>query len=100
MHVRGGSPPGADRSDPRVTPLRTTRFDAVPPTTVVTCGLDPLRTEGRTPVRSLAAADVPVTRVDFPRCPHGVFTFLPRLGLRRTVATLREVLAATPTGGE
>ncbi|WP_423750756.1 alpha/beta hydrolase [Salinirarus marinus] len=91
-------PPDADRTTPRVAPLRTTRFDAVPPTTVVTCGFDPLRAEGRAYARALAAAEVPVAHVDFPRFPHGALTLLPRISRARTVAVLRRILAASPTG--
>lgn len=89
-------PPDADRTDPTVAPLRAARFDAVPPTTVVTCGLDPLRPEGRAYVERLAAADVPVAHVDFPRLPHGAFTLLTRVSDARTVAALRRIREATP----
>jgi|GEM_PF-5223313 len=90
-------PPEADRSSPRVAPLRTTRVGALPATTVVTCGIDPLRVEGRAYARRLAAAGVPVARVAFPAYPHGFLTLLPRLDRERTVATVRRIHGARPT---
>lgn len=38
---------GADVHDPRASPLRHPRLDALPPAVVVTAGFDPLRDEGR-----------------------------------------------------
>lgn len=97
-------PPDADRSDPRVAPLRTARLDTLPATTVVTCGLDPLRAEGRAYVRRLAETEgetgPPVAHVAFPSYPHGFLTLLPTVSRRRTVAALRRIHDARPAPRE
>jgi acetyl esterase len=93
-------PPDADRTDPRVAPLRATELEAHPSTTVVTCGLDPLRAEGRAYVRRLADATIPVSHVAFPTYPHGFLTLLPRLSRDRTVAALRRIHDARPAPRE
>jgi acetyl esterase len=92
--------PDSDRSDPRVAPLRSSAFGAVPPTTVVTCGFDPLRQEGREYAQRLAAHGVPVGHVEFPRLPHGFLTFLPWISPRRTRTILQRIHAATPDVSE
>jgi acetyl esterase len=89
-------PPDADRTDPRIAPLRARRLESLPPTTVVTCGLDPLRAEGLAYVRRLAETPVPVSHVPFPAYPHGFLTLLPRVSRARTVAALRRINDARP----
>jgi acetyl esterase len=89
-------PPDADRTDPRIAPLRATEVASLPPTTVVTCGFDPLRPEGRTYARRLAETTVPVAHVSFPSYPHGFLTLLPRVSRARTVAALRRIHHARP----
>lgn len=93
-------PPDADRTDPRIAPLRAARLESLPPTTVVTCGFDPLRAEGRAYVHRLVETPVPVTHVSFPAYPHGFLTLLPRVNRARTVAALRRIHDARPTAGE
>jgi acetyl esterase len=92
--------PDSDRTDPRVAPLRASAFDAVPPTTVVTCGLDPLRSQGRAYVERLAANGGTASHVDFPRLPHGFLTFLQWISPRRTRTVLERITAATSAGTE
>jgi acetyl esterase len=53
-------PPGTDRSDPRLSVLLAEDLSGLPPTYLVTAGLDPLRDEGEAFAAKLAAAGVPV----------------------------------------
>jgi acetyl esterase len=62
------------RRDPRVSPLRFDRLDAMPPAVVATAGFDPLRDEGEAYVERLRAADVDVVHRHFDRLVHGFVT--------------------------
>src|SRR5215831_16674108 len=52
-------PPGADRADPRISPLRVADVSRVPPTAVHTAEFDPLRDEGLAYAARLRQAGVP-----------------------------------------
>lgn len=67
-------PRRALRADPRVSPLLAESFEGLPPTVVVTCGLDPLRDQGRAYAERLAEAGVPVHYEEFEGQIHGCFT--------------------------
>ncbi|MGY3235128.1 acetyl esterase/lipase [Bradyrhizobium sp. USDA 4448] len=58
----------ADRTDPRVSPLRG-NVAGLPPAFVVTCEFDPLRDEGIAYAEAMAAAGVPVEQLK----AHGHF---------------------------
>jgi len=63
-------PPGADRADPRVSPLRAAQLRGLPPTCVHTAEYDPLRDEGATYAERLRAAGVSSTYRSHPGMIH------------------------------
>jgi acetyl esterase/lipase len=65
----------ADRTDPRVSPLRGT-LTGLPPAYVVTCEFDPLRDEGIAYADALAAAGVPVEQLQGRGHFHSSFTMV------------------------
>jgi acetyl esterase len=68
-------PPGQDRGDPRVAPLRASGLGGLPPAVIAIAGHDPLRDEGVAYADRLRAAGVPVTLLEFPSLPHGFLRF-------------------------
>ncbi|ORA08436.1 esterase [Mycobacterium arosiense ATCC BAA-1401 = DSM 45069] len=79
-----------------VAPARADSHAGLPPTVIVTAGLDPLHSEGCDYARRLRAAGVPVVHRDFPGLFHGFMTmqaFAPAVSARRLVcADLRRLL--------
>ncbi len=59
-----------DAANPHVSPLRASDVSGVPPATVVTSELDPLRDEGREYADRLAAAGVPVEHFEYEGAFH------------------------------
>lgn len=66
---------GADTSDTRLSPLFERDLTCLPPAYVLTCGLDPLRIEGRTYADNLAAAGVKVHYAHEKTMIHGFLNF-------------------------
>lgn len=65
----------ADRTDPRVSPLRG-KVAGLPPAFVVTCEFDPLRDEGVAYAEAMAAAGVPVEQLQARGHFHSSFTMV------------------------
>ncbi len=65
----------ADRTDPRVSPLRG-KLTSLPPAFVATCEFDPLRDEGIAYADALAAAGVPVEQLQARGHFHSSFTMV------------------------
>ena len=63
-------PPGVDRADPRVSPLRAAQLRGLPPTCVHTAEYDPLRDEGAAYAERLRAAGVSSTYRSHPGMIH------------------------------
>src|SRR5215471_3300607 len=65
----------ADRTDPRVSPLRG-RLSGLPPAFVTTCEFDPLRDEGIAYADAMASAGVPVEQLQARGHFHSSFTMV------------------------
>lgn len=63
-------PGDADRSDPRVSPLKTEDVSGLPPAYVMLAGFDPLHDEGLAYAQKLRDAGVAVTLADYPDMVH------------------------------
>ncbi|HEX4178093.1 MAG TPA: alpha/beta hydrolase [Rhizomicrobium sp.] len=63
-------PPGADRNQPKVSPLRAKDFSGLPPAFVMLGGYDPLHDEGLAYAEKLKSAGVKVTIADYADLVH------------------------------
>jgi acetyl esterase len=73
-------PEAIDRSDWHVSPLRVASLAGAPPAFVLTCGHDPLETEGRAYVQRLEADGVPVTALHANDQAHGILNLGTAIG--------------------
>lgn len=81
-------PPGADRRDPRASPMQAASLAGLPAAQIVTAEFDPLRDEGEAYASRLAAEGVAVT---YRPCPGGIHGFL---GYRDRVPSARQAFDA------
>lgn len=79
-------PDRSQRSDWRCSPLLAESFEKLPPLVLLTCGLDPLRDEGRSYAARCAQAGVAVSFVEAPGHMHGIAM------LRRAVPSSQQIL--------
>jgi acetyl esterase/lipase len=63
-----------DRHDPLVSVLHA-KLAGLPPSTVITCGHDPLRSDGVWLAEALRAAGVPTLHTHYDEMPHGFLMF-------------------------
>jgi len=63
-------PPGLDRADPRVSPLRAGSLAGLPPAVIHTAEYDPFRDEAQAYARALRAAGVPTLETQHPGMIH------------------------------
>ena len=79
-----------------------TPLEGLPPTTVITAGIDPLRTEGEKLARALTDAGVPVTHQGYPGATHEFFGMAPVVEAARDAQALasehlKRAFSAQPT---
>jgi acetyl esterase/lipase len=91
-------PPGIDRRDPRVSPLRAADLGRLPPAFIHTAEFDPMRDEGAAYAQALEQAGVPVRHVCHAGLIHhyyGMAGAIPaaRVALHECAAALRRGLA-------
>jgi acetyl esterase len=88
-------PDRAQRRDWRCSPLLAESFEGLPPLALLTCGLDPLRDEGRSYAASCAKAGVDVHFVEAPGHTHGIAML--RLAIPSSQRILDRVCAGLTT---
>ncbi len=64
-------PPPVDRADPMISPSRAADLRGLPPTVLITAGLDPFRADAEHYAQALEAAGVAVSVHEFPGQIHG-----------------------------
>ncbi|GLU47696.1 alpha/beta hydrolase [Nocardiopsis ansamitocini] len=87
-------PDPALRTDPRFSVIGDDRLTGLPPTHVVTAGIDPLRDQGLAYVQRLRGAGTDVEHTDFPGLPHGFANLLAAPEAYRAVVALAGRLRA------
>ncbi len=78
-------PPGADRRDPRASPLFAPDLAGLPPTLVVTAEADPVRDDGERHAERLRAAGVDVDLRRYAGMIHGFFQMTAAVAAARTL---------------
>jgi acetyl esterase len=98
FYERCFAPPGGDRTDPRVSPLRAADLTGCAPAIVVTAGFDPLRDEGDAYARRLREAGVPTIHRRHDGFVHAFASLLVARGSREAVAETGGALRALLSG--
>jgi acetyl esterase len=83
--IRSYTPDVKDRKDPRASPLLSQDLSHMPPTTLMTCGLDVLRDEGRAFAGRLIAAGIEIYFREATGHIHGIATLRGALPSARPV---------------
>lgn len=83
--IRSYTPDVKDRKDPRASPLLSQDLSHMPPTTLMTCGLDVLRDEGRAFANRLIAAGIETYFTEATGHIHGIATLRGALPSARPV---------------
>lgn len=91
----------ADVQSTRISPLFEKNLKGLPPAYILTCGLDPLRAEGRLYKEYLEDNDVPVEYVHEKAMPHGFLNFSKAFPKARTLPIeagkfMRRTMAQVP----
>jgi acetyl esterase len=73
FHAQYAGAVGADRTDPRLSPLLAKDLGGLPPAIVATAGFDPLRDEGNAYADAMAKAGTKVVRRQYDPLIHGFF---------------------------
>ena len=81
------------KANPYASPLRAPSHAGLPPATVLTCGFDPLRDEGRAYADALAEDGVPTAYHEYEDLVHGTFTMLVEPGVDRSRDMLEDAAA-------
>ncbi len=81
----------ADRTNPKVAPLRATTLEGLPPAMIVTCEFDPLRDEGAAYADALMKAGVPVNHL---RARGHIHTSIPAVDVLPSGAPIRAEMAS------
>jgi acetyl esterase len=97
-YTRQYVPRGLDLGDPRISPLEGD-LAGLPPTVLVTAGVDPLHDSGRAYGEAIRARGGAVDDLDFPSLPHGfahlvAFSAAADAALTRTLDRFRDALDA------
>jgi len=79
-------PPGVDRADPRVSPLRALRFDGLPPAVIHAAEFDPFRDEAAAYAAALRRAGVRVREVRHPGMIHYFYAMARAIPYAHTAA--------------
>lgn len=90
-------PDPADGANPSASPLRAEDLSGLPPTTVLTCGFDPLCEEGVAYADRLLDAGIDVEHAHYPTLSHGFLSLADSIeasdrAMDETVTTLRSHL--------
>ena len=85
-------PHAADRANWRASPLKASSLAGLPPTLIVVCGHDPLKSEGRAYADRLDREGVKVTLLQLSDQPHGVITMTKAV---RAAINIQDFVAAS-----
>ncbi|MFC4358962.1 alpha/beta hydrolase [Halobium salinum] len=89
-----------ERANPYAFPMAACSYEDLPPTTVLTCGFDPLRDEGLAYADVLESAGVDVSRLHYDDMIHGAITMLGEPGVTQARRMVEDLAADLRAGFE